>query len=72
MVIKVQATFTLYRPWMPEGEEKYNSTLALNSAPERGVCRFATRKRPGIHRIGGWMDHRAGMDGCANLAHTRI
>jgi hypothetical protein len=60
---KVQAKFTLYRPWMPEGE-KYSSALALTTAPERGVCRFATRKRPGISRIGGWMGQRSGLDGC--------
>ena len=30
------------------------------------------RKRPGTHCIGGWVGHRAGLEGVENLAHISI
>ena len=54
----------------PEGEQKYSSTLSLTSALNAvGGQRYAPAalppgNRPGTHCTGGWVDPRAGLDGC--------
>ena len=55
----------------PEGEQRYSYTLSLTSALDGGVggqrhapAALNPGKRPGTHCIGGWVDPRAGLDGC--------
>ena len=53
----------------PEGKYRYSSTLSVTSALDGDGWstrpgRLIPGKRPGIKSIGGWMDPRAGMDGC--------
>ena len=53
-----------------EGEYRYRFTLSLTSALDGvgGQCHnpgaLHPGKRPGTHRIGGWVGSRAGLDGC--------
>ena len=53
----------------PEGEGRYSSTLSLTSAldgvgGERHAPAALPPVRLGTHCIGGWVDPRAGLDGC--------
>jgi len=50
----------------------YNSTLSLTSAldgvgGQRHAPTALPRERPGTHCIGGWVDPRAGQDGCGKF-----
>ena len=55
----------------PEGEQRYSCTLPSTSAVDWGWVVNATprqiypKERPGTHCIGGWVDPRVGLDGCA-------
>jgi len=58
-------------------EYRYSSTLSLNSALDGvGGQRHDPAVLPhdwaGNHSTGGWFGHRAGLDGCGNIAHTRV
>jgi hypothetical protein len=61
----------------PEGESKYSSTVSLTSSLDGDGWsmprphRFASGKRPGIHRIGGWVDSRFGLDRYGKSGHHR-
>jgi len=54
----------------------YNSTLSLTSALNGGGWlrprpgQFTPRERPGIHRTGGWVGPKAGLEGCGKSRHT--
>jgi hypothetical protein len=73
-----------FRPWVgedgPEGEYRCSSTLSLTSAlegmgDERNVPAALPPppgEGPGTRSIAGWVSHRAGLDGCENLAPTGI
>jgi len=51
----------------------YSSILALTLVLDGGgwsvphLDRFTLAKRPGIHYTGGWVDPRAGLDGCGKF-----
>jgi len=55
----------------PEGEQRYSSTLSLNSALDLvGGQHHAPAALPGTHCIGGWMGRGPGLDGCGkSLPH---
>ena len=48
----------------------YSSTVSSTSALDEGgwsaprLDRFTPGERPGTHCTGGWVGHRAGLDGC--------
>ena len=58
-------------------EQSYNSTLSLTSVLDRvGGQRHASaalppEKTPGTHCTGGWVDLRAGLDGCGKYRTHR-
>jgi len=61
----------------PEFEYIYSYTLSLTSCCMEWVVKATPqplypRERPCIHCIGGWVDPKAGLDGCGNLASTGI
>ena len=47
-----------------EGEQMYNSTLPSASALDGGDNPLYPRERRGTYCIGGWVGHRAGLEGC--------
>jgi len=54
---------------VPEGEQRYSSTLSLISALDVWVVNATPRplyprERPGTHCIGGWVGLRDGLDWC--------
>ena len=64
-----------------EEEWRYRCTLSLTSAlieadGQRQAPAALPRERPGTHCLGGWVDSRAGLDGCGKsrpppgYAHT--
>jgi len=61
----------------PEVEYKHSSTLSLTSLLDRGCVQrhaptaFYPQGRPGTHCIGGWVDPRAGLDGCGKSCPYR-
>jgi hypothetical protein len=71
LVVKVKVQFTLEQATKGQrGEVRYSSNLSLTSAlgeggwPTPRPAALPRRKRPGTHRIGGWVGPSTGQDGC--------
>ena len=67
-VYRRTGTEALCRPYGPQGEQRYSSTLSWprHQKGVRGQCHapaaLYTRERPGTHCAGGWVGLRAGLD----------
>ena len=70
-------TKALYRPYGPQGEQRYSSTLSYQRhwkgvrGQRHAPAALYPREKPGTHCTGGWVGPRAGLDRCGKSRFHR-